>query len=303
MHPIFLEARIESRVWGGAQLKTEFARTLNGEPIGESWEIHGGLKVIGTDLTLDELLEANGPEFLGERQHRAERFPLLTKWLDCRAWLSVQVHPDDALAQRFTGDPTARGKAEAWYVHKALPDAELIHGLADGVTGNQLAAANGDEILELLKRVRPYPGQLLYTPAGMIHALGPGNFIYEVQQSCDLTYRFYDWGRSREIHLERAALCVQEAKPTQSVVTEHGIECPFFSIRIDCGPREWTVGKETFEILVMTAAGFTLQWGSGLAKLAAGQSILLPAGLGPMRLTGPADAPHLHIWVPPKERR
>ena len=190
--PILLEPRVVPRVWGGRKLATEFGRDLGSEPVGESWEIHGELRVEGDSTTLDELVETHGQGLLGRGCDPEAGFPLLMKWLDCKAWLSVQVHPDDELAREFTASPQARGKTEAWYVHKAEPDAELIHGLADGVGPEQLKDTDGEQIVSLLKRVRPDQGQMLYTSAGVVHALGPGNLIYEVQQSCDISKWFCD---------------------------------------------------------------------------------------------------------------
>ena len=283
--PIFLEAKMVPRVWGGERLAEEFGRELPSEPIGESWEIHGDLRVEGSDKTLDQLVREQGEALLGTRVDGSAGFPLLTKWLDCKAWLSVQVHPDDELAREFTGDPQARGKTEAWYVHKADENAELIHGLSEGVSPGQLEGAEGEAILPLLSRFRPHPGQLLFTAAGEVHALGPGNLIYEVQQSCDLTYRFYDWGRDREIHPDRAAQCVKRSRPTNGRVSERLLSCPYFQMELVQGPERWEVGPESFQILAATTE-VRLGWADGETTLRPGQSVLLPAGLGVVEVGG-----------------
>ena len=283
--PIFLEAKMVPRVWGGERLAEEFGRELPPEPIGESWEIHGDLTVKGTDKTLDQLVEERGEALLGTRVDGSAGIPLLTKWLDCKAWLSVQVHPDDELAREFTGDPKARGKTEAWYVHKADENAELIHGLSDGVSAEQISGAEGEAILPLLSRFRPNSGQLLFTPAGEVHALGPGNLIYEVQQSCDLTYRFYDWGRDREIHPDKAAQCVKRSRPTTAQVSESLLSCPYFQMELVEGPMRWEVGPESFQILATTTEA-RLEWDGKVVTLPSGQSVLLPAGLGSVEVTG-----------------
>lgn len=267
------------RVWGGERLAEEFGRQLPPEPVGESWEIHGDLKVSGSDQTLDQLVKEQGTDLLGTGVDSSAGFPLLTKWLDCKAWLSVQVHPDDELAREFTGDPKARGKTEAWYVHKAGEEAELIHGLSEGAKPEELERAEGEDILPLLSRFRPQSGQMLFTPAGVVHALGPGNLIYEVQQSCDLTYRFYDWGRDREIHPEKAAQCVKRSRPTTGEVSRRSLSCAYFSMELVQGPVCWEVGAESFQIVAATTEG-KLEWDSGSTTLQAGQSVLLPAGLG-----------------------
>ena len=275
-----------SRVWGGRRLADEFEREISSEePIGESWEIHGELTVAGTDTTLDQLVCDYGQSLLGSKVDGSAGFPLLTKWLDCKAWLSVQVHPDDALAREFTKEPKARGKTEAWYVHRVYDEAELIHDLKDGVTAEQLSAAKGEQVLPLLARFKPRQGQLLFTPAGVIHALGPGNLIYEVQQSCDITYRIYDWGRDREIHPELSIECAKRARRTPSEVKPDSLSCEFFEMALIEGPHRWEVTAESFQI-VATTEDSTLRWSDGTVLLKAGQSVLLPAGLGSVELDG-----------------
>ena len=296
--PLFLEPRIVPRVWGGDRLAAEFGRTLPDEAVGESWEVHGELRVLGTQESLDQMVNRLGQDLLGTRVDPAAGFPLLTKWLDCRDWLSVQVHPDDDLAREFTGDPEARGKTEAWYVHRASEEAELIHGLAEGVKAEQLSVAQGEEFLPLLRRFHPHPGQLLFTAAGVVHALGPGALIFEVQQSCDMTYRFYDWGREREIHPERAAECVKRSKPTEAELADDRITCPFFDFEVLRALEAWEVGEESFQILATTQTGARLAWKDGEASLGAGQSVLLPAGLGAVELQGEMKEPCLRVRVP-----
>lgn len=296
--PLFLEPSLISRVWGGDALGREFGRVLESSTIGESWEVHGDLQVRGQEATLDQLVVRYGSDLVGTRVDPAGGFPLLTKWLDCREWLSVQVHPDDALAQRHTGDPQARGKTEAWYVHKVGPNAELIHGLADGVKADQVGRAEDDDLVPLLRRFRPHEGQMLYTAAGVIHALGPDNLIYEVQQSCDITYRFYDWGRPREVHRELAQECLEQAEPTPGKVTDTEILCPYFHMRRLAGDRRVQISSESFAILAFTGR-MQLAWPSGRVRVDPGQSVVLPANLGEVHLEEDGEAhPYLFIEVP-----
>jgi mannose-6-phosphate isomerase len=296
--PVVLEPRLVPRVWGGSRLAHEFGRLFGDEPVGESWEIHGDLQVEGQDLTLDQLAVRYGDELLGRSVGFSGGFPILTKWLDCRAWLSVQVHPDDALAQEFTSDVTARGKTEAWYVHRAGPTAELIHGLHRDTTVEQLRQAVGDQIVPLLNRYRPEQGQLLYTAAGVVHALGPGNLIYEVQQSCDLTYRFYDWGRDRETHFEKALQCVERAVPEVSESTQSKLSCPYFDFELIRRPRTWSLSGESFQILATTSEPVKLSWAKGSRVVGAGRSVLLPASLGEVSVEGGFEEPLICVGVP-----
>lgn len=297
-NPILLEPRIVPRVWGGQRLATEFGRQLESGSIGESWEVHGDLRVQGSDVTLDQLVERYGERLLGIGSDPGRGFPLLTKWLDCKAWLSVQVHPDDALAQEFTGQVDARGKTEAWYVHRADSSAELIHGLADGVEVTQLREAEGKRILPLLSRCRPREGQILYTPAGTVHALGPGNLIYEVQQSCDLTYRFYDWDRDREIHFQKAVACVERVQPKVAEQRDGLLRCRYFGMERLSTSTEIEVTDQSFEILATTGSPVELRWAKGCLHLSAGRSVVLPASLGELKIDGEFQDPLIRVGIP-----
>jgi mannose-6-phosphate isomerase len=130
------------------------------------------------------------------------KFPLLIKLLDANRWLSVQVHPKDDYALRHEGE---FGKTEMWVVLHAEPGAELIYGFRRGVTRDAYAAVLGTErSADDLHRVAVQAGDVIFVPAGAIHALGPGIIVAEIQQNSDTTYRIYDWGRPRPLHLEQA---------------------------------------------------------------------------------------------------
>lgn len=157
-------------------------------------------------LTLAQLVERHGPELLGERVYSetAGQFPLLFKIIDAREDLSVQVHPNDSAAVRLEGRG-AKGKTEMWYAETAAPGASLLSGLRPGVTRQQYLEAEGtDAIMELLNRYDVHADDVFFLPAGRVHAIGAGCRMVEIQQSSDITYRIYDYGRPRELHLEKA---------------------------------------------------------------------------------------------------
>lgn len=302
-YPLRLRSRPVERVWGGSRLGELFGRALPASPVGESWEVFGDLPVVEGPLagsTLDELSQRYGPEFLGTAPEPEGGFPLLTKWLDCREWLSIQVHPDDLLARRLTGLATARGKTECWYFLDVDEGAEVIHGLNEGVPPELAAGLTGDELVACLRRVRPRPGEFMHTPAGTVHALGPGLVLYEIQQSCDLTYRFYDWGRPRELHRTEAATALREAvlppelSPPADAVGEVSVHCPFFVVEVVEQPCRWKVGATSFEILTVVAGEARV--GDLLVK--AGDSVVLPACLGPVELVPEPRSRCLRIRVP-----
>jgi len=213
------------RVWGFADLHPWYDRVAGNAPLGEVW------------LTGDECLVATGPhagKTLGNLFAEAPRellgaqapdggSPLLIKVLFAKEKLSVQVHPDDKLAQKY-GDP--RGKTECWYALAAEPGAKVACGLNPGVTIEQVREEIAAETLEeSLTILDVKPEEMIFVDAGTVHAIWPGSILLETQQNCDLTYRLYDYGRGRELHIEKgleATKLVTNAGKVAPVETEPG---------------------------------------------------------------------------------
>jgi len=206
---IEIEPRLQPRVWGGRRLAERFGLETE-EPIGEAWMVFDENRVASgpyAGRVLAEVLPELGEAFLGRAvvERYGYRLPLMVKFLDTADWLSVQVHPDDAYVRAHEAKSGWLGKAEAWVVLEAEPGAQVIYGVKRPVTREALrAAARDGSILELLNFVPVQKGDVIYVPPGTIHALGPGLLVYEVSQRSDLTYRLYDYGRGRELHLDRA---------------------------------------------------------------------------------------------------
>ncbi len=306
--PLVFSPENVPRVWGGKSIAERFGRPSLASYVGESWELHGGLTVEAPEGrgTLDELVDRYGERLLGSHCAGLKAFPLLTKWLDCQSWLSVQVHPDDRLAREFTGDPQSRGKTEAWFVCDSRDGAEVFHDFQAGLDPLELQHLEGEAILPFLRKLAVLPGSLLYTPAGTVHALGPGLLIYEVQQQSDLTYRLYDWGRERPIHPKQAWRCILEAnvQPGRGRVV-HGracqeqLSCPYFQIRVIRAPETVQVQEQTFVVVVSTGFSGYLKGGFGRFDIAPGQTILLPANLGQVDLCSEeVEAQFLLIDIP-----
>lgn len=189
MRPLRTSPRLVSPVWGGTALARKFRKGDDRDAlIGESWEVWRDNALLdGSGATLGDTLD----------------FPLLVKLLDTRASLSVQVHPDDAQAARLEGAPN--GKAEGWVVLAAEPGARIAYGLRNPLTPEQLRErARSGAIADDLDWREVFPGQVYDVPPGTIHAIGGGLTLYEIQQPSDLTYRLYDYGRDRELHLDKA---------------------------------------------------------------------------------------------------
>ena len=193
-----------TRPWGFRDLRPWFDYQTSGEPIGEVW-LTGEMCIAETGPHAGHSLKAITAEhmqdLLGDAAAAGE-FPLLVKVLFPKEKLSVQVHPDDALAQQH-GFP--RGKTECWYALDAEQDAKVALGLVEGTTLEQVRAGIEDETLEKYLQWLPVQtGDMIYVDAGTVHAIGPGAVLLETQQSSDLTYRMYDYGRGRELHVEKS---------------------------------------------------------------------------------------------------
>jgi mannose-6-phosphate isomerase len=204
MVPFRMAPYFRTRPWGFRDLRPWYDYQTSGEPIGEVW-LTGEMCIAETGPYAGHSLKAitaeHTQELLGDAAAAGE-FPLLVKMLFPKEKLSVQVHPDDELAQRY-GFP--RGKTECWYALDAIADAKVALGLVEGTTLEQVRAGIADETLETYLQWLPVEaGDMIYVDAGTVHAIGPGAVLLETQQTSDLTYRMYDYGRGRELHVEKS---------------------------------------------------------------------------------------------------
>lgn len=204
LSPFRLEPFFRTRPWGFNDLNPWYNYKTEGEPIGEVW-LTGEMCKADTGplkgVSLADITRQYGTCLLGPGP-AGRSFPLLVKLLFPKEKLSVQVHPDDALAQKY-GEP--RGKTECWYALDAKPGAQVALGFRLGVTQEEIEKAIEAHSLEkLLAMVPVNKGDMIFVDAGTVHALEPGAVILETQQTSDLTYRLYDYGRPRELHLEKS---------------------------------------------------------------------------------------------------
>ena len=157
-------------------------------------------------------------------------YPLLVKVIQANDTLSIQVHPDDELAVKLEGAGN-RGKTECWYVLDAEPGARLVYGIKEGYSNDVLAKAITENNLEdYLEYVNVKKGDFIFIPAGTVHAIGAGLRLMEVQQSCDLTYRLYDWGRGREVHIEKGLAVIKREKMIPVAPFPGHFECEYFEM-------------------------------------------------------------------------
>ncbi|MBD5604557.1 MAG: class I mannose-6-phosphate isomerase [Candidatus Eremiobacteraeota bacterium] len=213
LYPFALEPKERELIWGGTALVSRYGKHADpAARIGESWECYDGNAVRNGPLagaTLADLRTRLGAHLMGGADPLAE-FPLLTKFIDARAALSVQVHPGDAYARRVEHQPN--GKTECWVVLEAEPGAEIVLGWNRATNrAEYLERVREGSLDDVLRRVPARAGDAFYLPAGTLHAIGAGIVLFETQQTSDLTYRIYDYGRTdaagktRELHVDKAA--------------------------------------------------------------------------------------------------
>ncbi|MDU5111222.1 MAG: type I phosphomannose isomerase catalytic subunit, partial [Clostridium sp.] len=206
MYPIKFENLYYEKVWGGRDLE-EFRENLPSGNIGESWDIAchpNGMSIVSNGelkgKTFKKIIEMYGKDLLGEKVD-VEEFPLLVKLINSKEKLSVQVHPDDEYAKKVE---SSLGKTEAWYVVDANPVASLIVGTKDCDKETFEKAIKEGRIEDYLNKIEVKKGDCFLINSGLVHAICEGVIIAEIQQNSDITYRIYDYGRAREIHVEKS---------------------------------------------------------------------------------------------------
>ena len=300
LYPLRMQPLFDPRPWGTTDLSPIYPDHKFDEKIGEAWLTGDHCKVANGPLagrTLAELSAERGVELVGEAARDPKRFPLLLKFLFPHEKLSVQVHPDDAQAQR-TGQPW--GKTECWYVAAAKPGSQVALGLKPGVTRADLQRAIEEQRAEeLLNWINIYPGEMIYVAGGTVHTLGPGAILVETQQQSDRTYRLYDYGRPRELHLKDGLAAVKEKvasgkvmrpAPSQIVGTKNTrgklIRAPYFVVdqyALKEPQKFGTVdesGKNSMQVLVaVEGCGIVEAPGAEPVTLAKGDAAVIPASV------------------------
>jgi len=234
--PFRIEPRFVGRVWGWQDLHPWYERAAKGEPIGEVWLTGDDCRAstgAHCGKTLAQIFREQPGAMLGDDFSSTDS-PLLIKVIFAREKLSVQVHPDDPLAQKYG---QSRGKTECWYALAAEPDALVAVGLKAGVTLDMVRASiDRGTLEESLNMVPVRSGDLIFVNAGTVHAIWPGSVLLETQQNSDITYRMYDYGRGRELHIEKSLeatrLVTEAGKVAPQVLADRTVlvESQYFSI-------------------------------------------------------------------------
>lgn len=226
LYPMIIKPRFDERIWGGDALAARFGKAApRDRPIGESWEIYEENTVANgpyAGQTIGQLRVTLGRDLMGHVTPDA-LFPLLTKLIDAHDVLSVQVHPDDRFAREIEHQPY--GKTECWYVLEAADGAALTYGFSRDSSPEEYTALVQQGTLDQILRPLPvHAGDVVYIPAGTVHAIGAGIIVFELQQTSDVTYRIYDWnrrdaqGHPRELHVDKARLVLDYHRATHGLV-------------------------------------------------------------------------------------
>jgi mannose-6-phosphate isomerase len=315
---------LKELIWGGRRLATVLNKPLGpGSKYAESWEVADHRDDVSrvnegsfAGTSLRELVLSRSEELLGPAIKGVEQFPLLVKFLDAHQVLSVQVHPDDELGRRLAND---NGKTETWVIVHTEPGGLIYAGLKPGVSRGDFAAALAENAVEpLLHRFEARPGDCILIPAGTVHAIGAGVVLAEIQQMSDATFRVHDWGRvgadgkPRQLHLAEALESIDFAagpvnplpsRPEpiagRSATRERLASCPYFALERLRVSEPVEVGRcDRFTLLIGLEGSAEVRHDGTQRRLDFGQTLLLPASLGPCELAPRGEAVVLTCIVP-----
>lgn len=301
MYPLKFENLYHDKIWGGRDFNL-FRDNLTDGDIGESWDVachkNGTSVVANGELkgkSLDNLIEEMGEKLIGTSINK-EWFPLLIKLINTNDSLSVQVHPDDEYGKRVEGE---MGKTEVWYVMDAKKGANLIVGTKENTSKEQFKKAIEEGNLEKhMNKVYVNKGEVYFIKSGLIHSIGEGVTIAEIQQNSDTTYRVYDYNRGRELNIEKALdvvdLSLRCKRSTGLTIKEEGFVKTYFCLCKDFSLEKYDITNEVTEFSDNERFFvFTCVEGNGkiisenrAEKIKMGDSILIPAFLGKYVLRG-----------------
>lgn len=311
MYPLRFENLYYDKIWGGRDFEL-FRDNLPNGSIGESWDIAchpHGISVISNGvfkgMKLDELINLAGDKLLGTKISKYW-FPLLIKLINAKDNLSVQVHPDDKYAKQIENE---MGKTEAWYIVEALEGANIVLGFKKRCTKNQLKEAiERGTLEEYMNRIPVRKGDVYFVKSGLIHAIGEGVIIAEVQQNSDTTYRVYDYNRGRELHIEKALdvinLDLVGKKVTKLTIQEEGFTksylylCKDFSLELYDVETSFSEksDKERFYTFTCVEGSGKIIYKNREENINKGDSMLIPAFLGEYTFKGTMNL--LKSYVP-----
>ena len=316
IYPLQFDPILKERIWGGEKLKTELNKPITSKITGESWEIStvkGDVSVIANGAlkgkSLMDVINDDPDEILGTEVYArfGKEFPLLFKYLDAREDLSIQVHPNDALAKERHD---SFGKTEMWYIMQADDDARIIVGFKENSNAAEyLENLENKTLLSILDDVKVKSGDVFFLETGTVHAIGAGLVVAEIQQTSDITYRLYDFdrvdaqGNKRELHVDLALDAINynkvntqkkyDSKTNTSIV----VDCPYFTTNFIPLESNTEISKssETFTVYMCIDGSFEIEYDGFKHTYIKGDTVLIPAAIRSFVLNGKASILEIYI--------
>jgi mannose-6-phosphate isomerase len=322
LYPLKFEPILKDKIWGGNSLVKNWGKKADlSRMIGESWDlsaVQGNLSVVSNGFlagnNIEEIIEVYMGDITGDAvfEKYGIEFPLLIKLIEAKQDLSVQVHPDDKIARERHN---AYGKTEMWYILESEPSSKIYSGFTRPVTKDIFKNALSDrEIINLLNAESTEYGDIFFTPAGRIHAIGAGNILAEIQQTSDITYRIFDWdrkenkGKSRDLHIDLALDAIDYnasgkckiKKELTADKTENLVSCPYFHTNIlQFGSliRKDFNFIDSFIIYICISGQFIIHFDNGAEIVTKGETVLLPAMITNVVLEPRPQAKVLEVFI------
>lgn len=317
LYPLQFDPILKERIWGGEKLKTVLNKPIESKITGESWElstVEGDVSTIANGVlkgkSLTAIIEEFPNEILGTAVYSkfGKQFPLLFKYLDAREDLSIQVHPNDALAKERHN---SFGKTEMWYIMQADVDARIIVGFKEDSNKEEyVQSLENKTLLNLLDDVKVKSGDVFFLETGTVHAIGAGLVVAEIQQTSDITYRLYDFdrkdaqGNTRELHIDLALDAINYDKVdtfkeyTKEINQSNAIvDCPYFTTNFVPLDGEITLNKngESFTVYMCIEGDFEIQYNKATFNYKKGDTILIPGAIENYLLKGKASILEVYI--------
>ncbi len=317
LYPLQFAPILKDRLWGGVKLNTLLNKPIHSDFMGESWEIsavEGDVSVVSNGFlsgkSFDTLIDQYPEAILGIDVYKrfGKQFPLLFKFLDAKQDLSIQVHPNDELAKKHHN---SFGKTEMWYVMQADDDAKVIAGFNKNMSPNEfIKKIEENAIISTLDVTKVAQGDVFFLETGVVHAIGAGIVIAEIQQTSDITYRLYDFdredsdGNKRELHLDLGLECINFNKvevkkeyEKKSNFSNSMVDCPYFTtnfIPLD-GNVYFDIKGSSFTVFMCVEGAFEIEYQNVNYQYRKGDTILIPASLQSFSIKGTASILEIYI--------
>jgi mannose-6-phosphate isomerase len=317
IYPLQFDPILKERIWGGEKLKTVLNKPITSNITGESWElstVEGDVSIITNGdfkgKLLTEVIADIPNEILGTAVHErfGKQFPLLFKYLDAREDLSIQVHPNDALAKKRHN---SFGKTEMWYIMQADEGSEIIVGFKEDSNANEFVEKlKSNKLLSILDSVNVKEGDVFFLETGTVHAIGAGLVVAEIQQTSDVTYRIYDFdrvdaqGNTRELHVDLAleAINYHKLDTRREYLEEENqsnaiVNCPYFTTNFIPLTDAINISKtgNSFTVYMCIEGAFEIEYNKDIYQYKKGDTVLIPAAMDYYLISGKASILEIYI--------